>query len=192
MKYTQIPEDTFKNLVLNAGILVKNFTPETGVIDGLMGATTGGITFATNPTYSDYGEDIDNCPNNMMELKKIKSYDPAMSGKFLTVTAETAKALIGSADIDSEDVTHVIPRQDLLASDFTDLWWIGDYSDVNTGEDAGFMAIHLMNALNTAGFQITSTKDGKGQLAFDYHGHYTITDQKKVPFEIYVKAGEAA
>lgn len=192
MKFTQIPEDTFEKLQLNAGILVDTFNPSTGVIGNLMGATTGGITFATNPTYADYGEDIDNCPNNMLELKKITAYDPTMSGSFLTVTAAVAKALIGSADIDAEDDTHVIPRQDLLATDFDDLWWIGDYSDVNTGDNAGFIAIHLMNALNTAGFQITSTKDAKGTLGFEYHGHYSMDDQKKVPFEIFVKAGKTA
>ena len=190
MKFTQIPEDTFEKLQLNAGILVDTFAPATGTIGNLMGATTGGITFATNPSYSDYGEDIDNCPNNMLELKKLTAYDPTMSGSFLTVTAAVAQALIGSADIDVDDTTHVIPRQDLLTKDFKDLWWVGDYSDVNTGENAGFIAIHLMNALNTAGFQITSSKDAKGTLSFEYHGHYSMAEQKKVPFEIYIKAGE--
>lgn len=190
MKYTQIPTDTFEKLQLNAGILTDSFKPDTGTIGNLMGATTGGITFSTNPSYTDFGEDIDNCPNNMMELKHISAYDPTMSGTFLTVTAAVAKALIGSADIDKADATHVIPRVDLLTKDFTDLWWVGDYSDKNTGANAGFMAIHLMNALNTAGFQITSSKDAKGQLAFEYHGHYSMDSQDVVPFEIYVKAGE--
>lgn len=192
MKFTQIPADTFEKLQLNAGILVDTFEPATGTIGNLMGATTGGISFATNPSYSDYGEDIDNCPNNMMELKKLENFDPAMSGTFLTVTAAVAKALIGNADIDTEDNTHVIPRKDLLTTDFKDVWWVGDYSDVNTGEDAGFIAIHLMNALNTGGFSISSTKNGKGSLAFDFHGHYSMEEQDKVPFEIYVKAGATA
>lgn len=189
MKFTQIPEDTFEKLVLNAGILVDAFTPSTGVIGNLLGATTGGITFASNPSFEDYGEDIDNCPNNMLELKKITQYDPTMSGTFLTVTPEVAKSLVGSADIDSDDETHVIPRNVLLKADFKEVWWIGDYSDVNTGENAGFMAIHLLNALNTAGFQITSTKDGKGNMAFEYHGHYSMDAQDKVPFELYIKKG---
>lgn len=189
-KFTQVPEDTFEKLQLNAGILVDDFTPATGVIGNILGATTGGINFATNPEFVDFGEDIDNVPNNMMELKHLKSYDPTMSGTFLTCSPSLAKSLIGAADIDADDTTKVVPRAELLASDFDDVWWIGDYSDVNTGEDAGFLAIHLMNALNTAGFQIQSTKDEKGQLAFEYHGHYSIEDQETVPFEIYVKAGE--
>lgn len=189
-KYTRVPEDTFEKLQLNAGILVDEFTPATGVIGNILGATTGGINFTSNPEFTDFGEDIDNVPNNMMELMHLKQFAPQMAGTFLTCSPSLAKRLVGAADIDTGDSTHVIPRAVLLASDFTDVWWIGDYSDVNTGEDAGFLAIHLMNSLNTAGFQIQSEKDNKGKLAFEFHGHYSIEDQDTVPFEIYVKAGE--
>lgn len=188
-KYTQVPADTFEKLQLNAGILVDDFTPATGTIGNILGATTGGIQFATNPSFTDFGEDIDNVPNNTMELKHLEYYDPAMSGTFLTCSPALVKSLVGAADIGASDTTKVIPRAELLSTDFDDVWWIGDYSDVNTGDDAGFIAIHLMNALNTAGFQIQSTKNNKGQLAFEYHGHYSIEDMETVPFEVYVKAG---
>lgn len=198
-KYTQVPADTFEKLQLNAGILVDDFTPATGTIGNLLGATSGGIQFSTNPTYTDFGEDIDNVPNNTMELKHLQAYDPQMSGTFLTCTAAVAKALCGAADLDTQDTTHVIPRADLLTSDYDDVWWIGDYSNVNndsegatTDGSAGFIAIHLMNALNTAGFQIQSAKNEKGKLAFEYHGHYSIEDMDTVPFEIYVQAGTEA
>lgn len=190
-KFTRVPNDTFERLQLNAGILVDTFEPATGTIGNILGATTGGISFSTNPEFTDFGEDIDNVPNNMMELKHLNQFDPQMSGTFLTCTAALAKSLVGAADIDGGDSTRVIPRAELLATDYEDVWWIGDYSDVNTGDNAGFLAIHLMNALNTAGFQIQSTKNEKGQLAFEYHGHYSITDQDTVPFEIYVKSGSA-
>lgn len=188
-KYTQVPADTFEKLQLNAGILLDDFTPATGVIGNILGATTGGIQFATNPSFTDFGEDVDNVPNNTMELKHLDSYDPTMGGTFLTCSPALVKSLIGAADVGATDATRVIPRAELLASDFDDVWWVGDYSDVNTGDDAGFIAIHLMNALNTAGFQIQSTKNNKGQLAFEYHGHYSIEDMETVPFEIYVKQG---
>jgi len=190
-KFTKIPDDTFEKLQLNAGILVDTFTPATGVIGNILGATTGGIQFSTNPEFTDFGEDIDNVPNNMMELKHLNQFDPQMSGTFLTCTPALAKKLVGAADIDGTDTTKVVPRAELLATDFTDVWWIGDYSDVNTGDNAGFMAIHLKNALNTAGFQIQSTKNEKGQLAFEFHGPYSVEAQDTVPFEIYVKAGAA-
>lgn len=200
MKFTKIPEDTFQKLQLNAGILVDNFVPSTGVIGNILGATTGGMTFASNPTYSDWGDDVDNCPPNTKELKRLESYDPAMSGIFLTVTASGIKGLIASADIDAADDTHIIPRDRLVSDDFKNVWWIGDYSDINddaeatgTGTDgeAGFLAIHLKNALNTAGLSITSGKNAKGQMAFDYHAHYSISNQSEVPFELYCQAGTA-
>lgn len=190
-KFTKVPEDTFEKLQLNAGILVDDFTPATGTIGNILGATTGGIQFSTNPEFTDFGEDIDNVPNNMMELKHLNQFDAQMSGTFLTCTPALAKKLVGAAAIASGDSTKVVPRAELLSSDFEDIWWIGDYSDVNTGANAGFIAVHLMNALNTAGFQIQSTKNEKGQLAFEFHGHYSIEAQETVPFEIYVKAGAA-
>ena len=193
MKFTQVPTDTFENLVLNAGILVDEFTPGTGVIGNILGATTGGIEFSTNPTYTDFGEDIDNVPANTKQLKRLQSFDPAMSGTFLTVDTTALKSLIGAADIGTSDTTKVVPRDQLLQADFDDVWWVGDYSDKNVDAEsthtAGYIAIHLMNALNTAGFKITSSKDNKAQMAFEYHGHYDISNISTPPFEIYVKAG---
>lgn len=193
MKFTQVPTDTFENLVLNAGILVDEFTPSSGVIGNILGATTGGIEFSTNPTYTDFGEDIDNVPENTKQLKRLKSFDPTMSGTFLTVDTATVKSLIGAADIGTSDTTKVIPRNQLIQADFDDVWWVGDYSDKNVDAEsthtAGYIAIHLMNALNTAGFKITSSKDNKAQMAFEYHGHYDISNISTPPFEIYVKAG---
>ena len=191
-KFTRVPDDTFENLQLNAGILVDEFTPATGVIGNILGATSGGINFSTNPDFTDFGEDVDNVPNNTKELKHLNQFDPQMSGTFLTCTPTLAQRLVGAADIDASDSTRVVPRAELLAADFKEVWWIGDYSDVNTGDNAGFLAIHLMNSLNTAGFQIQSTKNEKGQLAFEFHGHYSIATQDVVPFEIYVKKGTAA
>lgn len=192
MQYTQIPADTFEKLQLNAGILVDDFTPANGTIGNLLGATTGGISFATNPTYQDFGEDVDNAPPNTMQLKRLISVDPTMSGTFLTCTAAVIKSLVGGADVDVSDNTHVVPRDHLLDTDFEDVWWIGDYSDKNDGATAGFLAIHLWNALNTAGFNIQSSKDAKGQMSFEYHGHYDIEDQSQIPYEIYCKQGTSA
>lgn len=189
MKYTQIPATAFKNIQMNAGILLDEFTPADGTIGKIIGATTGGVNFNASPEFSDYGEDIDNCPKNMKELKKLDKWEVKMTGTFVTVTADLAKTLVASADVDSDDATHIIPRNDVLQSDFTDVWWVGDYSDENTGEDAGFCAIHLMNSLSTGGFQIQSADKGKGQFSFEFTGHYSMDAQDKVPFEIFIKQG---
>ena len=75
MKFTQIPTTAMEEMQLNAGVLLSNFTPSTAEVSGIIGATTGGIKFSATPTYSDFGEDIDNCPKNMMELKRQESVE---------------------------------------------------------------------------------------------------------------------
>lgn len=193
-KFTKIPADTFKNLQLNAGILTDSFVPATQVIGNIIGATTGGVNFKATPTYTDFGEDVDNAPKNMKEMKVLESIEATMGGTFISVTADTVKMLIGAADasyLSGTEVVKVVPRGDLATTDFNDLWWIGDYSDENTGENAGFMAIHLMNALNTDGFQIQSGDKAKGQFAFNFTGHYTMAAQETVPYEIYMLGGGA-
>ena len=192
MKYTQIPVNTFKNIQMNAGIVTDAFTPNTGTIGNLLGATSGGINFTDSISYKDFGEDIDNCPKNTKELKKVDSHEVKMSGTFVTVTAAVAKKLAGPADVDDQDETHIVPRDDLIDSDFDDLWFIGDYSDVNTGESAGFLAIHVMNALSTGGFQIQTTDKDKGKFAFEFTGHYSMANQTTVPYELYVREGNGA
>lgn len=61
MKFTKIPETTFQNLQLNAGVLLSDFDPATAEVANanIIGATTGGVNFTATPTFSDYGEDID-------------------------------------------------------------------------------------------------------------------------------------
>lgn len=189
MKYTQIPATTFQNIQLNAGILVDDFNPATGVIGNLIGATTGGLQFQDSVSFIDFGDDIDNCPKNCKELKKLDKHEAKLSGTFVTVTATTAKMLAGAADIDDNDSTHIVPRNDLEQTDFQHVWWIGDYSDVNTGANAGFCAIKLKNALNTGGFQIKSTDKAKGQFAVDFMGHYSIANQDEVPYDVYIRQG---
>ena len=189
MKFTKIPSDTFKNLQLNAGILATDFDPSTLSVDGIIGATTGGNNFTATPSFLDFGDDIDNCPKNTKELKKLDSWEAKMTGTFVSVTASLAKKLVAVGDIDSQDITHIIPRNDVEQSDFETIWWIGDYSDVNTGDNAGFIAIKLINALSTTGFQIQSSDKSKGQFAYEFTGHYSTEDIDAVPFEIYVKEG---
>ena len=190
MKYTKIPETTFQNLQLNAGVLLSSFNPTNATVanESIIGATTGGVNFTATPTFSDYGEDIDNCPKNMKELKKLDAWEINMSGTYVTVDANAVKALVGAADVSGDKIT---PRNDLELTDFTDIWWVGDYSDKNGETNGGFVAIHMMNALSTGGFAIQSSDNGKGNFAFTYTAHYSMSAQGTVPFEVYVKTGTA-
>ncbi len=150
--------------------------------------TSGGVSFTSTPTYKDFGEDIDNCPKNTKELKKIDGYDVKLSGTLVTVTSAVAKKLVGAADVAS---TKITPRADLASADFADIWWIGDYSDKNGATNGGFVAIHVLDALSTGGFQLQSSDKEKGKFAFEFTGHTSLATPSVVPFEVYVKAGTA-
>lgn len=193
MKFTKIPSDAFQKLQINAGILTTDFTPATGTIGeaGQIGATTGGINFTATPNYTDFGEDIDNCPKNMKELKRLESWEVKMTGTFVNASTAIAKSLCGAADIDTTDATKITPRNDIKDADFDDIWLVGDYSDKNGDTNGGFIAIHMLNALSTGGFQMQTADKAKGQFAFEYTAHYSMSAQDTVPFEIYIKAGTA-
>lgn len=197
MKYTQIASDAFEKLQLNAGILLTNFAPSTGSFNesNLLGATGGGTTFEATPNFKDFGDGIDNVPANTKELKKLDYYDVKMSGTFKTIDSTLAKRLMVAADIDTN---KIVPRADLLAADFTDIWWVGDYSDVNsdsgsgqTARTAGFVAIHMMNTLSTGGFSLKSNDKDKADFDFEFTAHYSLDDIEEVPYEVYIKAGTA-
>lgn len=186
-QFTAIPENTFKEMQIEAGVLLKSFDPSKPTpLDktNIICATTGGVNATCVPTYRDNGEDVDNCPPNMKELKEIVSYECRLSFTALGITDETIRLSLGAADIASGKVT---PRHTLdQTKDFKDIWWVGDRSD------GGMVAVCLKNAMSTDGFSLQTTKNGKGQLSVNMMGHYTITDQQKVPMEFYTAAAPAA
>lgn len=191
MKFTKIPEETFKNIGINAGVLLDAFTPATPTIEdaNILGATSGGINFTATPTFTDFGEDIDNCPKNMKELKKLESWEIKLSGTLITVNPAVAARLMAAADVGTTDATKITPRTDIKSADFKDLWLVCDYSDKNGETNGGYCAIHILNALSTGGFSLQSTDKGKAQFAFEFTGHVSMSAQTVVPFEVFIKEG---
>ena len=192
--YAVIPESTFQDMQLDAGVLLKNFdhANPTIVNADIITATTGGVQATCKPSYSDMGEDVDNVPANTKELKVLESVNVTMSGTAKTADSTAAKLFMASCtETTSSGLTKLVPNADLSDSDFVDLWWVGDYSDKHGATNGGFMAIHVMNALSTGGFQLQSNDKGKGDFEFEFTGHYSISDMTTVPYEIYIKAGSA-
>ena len=191
MKFRKIPENTFKNIVLNAGVLLSSFTPATPTIEdtNILGATTGGINFTATPTFTDFGEDIDNCPKNMKELKKLDSWEVKLTGTFITSNTSLIALLMGAGDVGTSDTTKVTPRVDVASADFKDLWFVCDYSDKNGENNGGYCAIKIINALSTGGFSMQSADKGKAQFSFEFTGHVSMSAQTVVPFEVYLKEG---
>lgn len=188
-RFTVIPQSTFEEMQMDAGVLLKTFNPASPAVDdaNIICATTGGINASCTAEYSDLGEDVDNCPNNMKELKHLDSWSCVMSFTSLGTSPESIKLSLGAADIDGTDSTKIVPRAELKQTDFSDVWWVGDRAD------GGFVAVQLKNALSTSGFSIQTTKNGKGQVSVELTGHVSINAQTEVPMVFYsVEGAEGA
>lgn len=184
--FTRIPENTFTELQLEAGMLLKTFDPSNPAAPSesdIISATTGGINPTCVPTYSDFFEDVDNAPTNTLEGKHLDGWDCKIATTVLGVNADTIHLALGAADIDTS-TGKITPRRQVRNTDYRDLWWVGDRAD------GGMVAIKLINALSTGGFSLQTAKNGKGQLAIELTGHVSISDQDTVPMEFYVSEGE--
>lgn len=180
-KFTKIPQSTFEELQLDAGVLLNTFDPSNPVEpadSAIICATTGGINATCVPTFSDLGEDVDNCPTNTKELKHLDSWECKLAFTSLGTSAANIRLALGAADIDATS-GKITPRRDLEQTDFSNVWWVGDRAD------GGLVAIKLINALSTAGFSLQTTKSGKGQISVELTGHVSINAQNTMPMEFY-------
>lgn len=183
--YTRIPADTFEQIQTDAGVLLYNFdpaAPDTVKDEDIICPTTGGVTIRCVPTTSDMGEDVDNCPANLLELKKIDSWDCGLEFTSLGTSPKSIRLALGAADIDTDDPTHIVPRKVLKVADAQDIWWVGDRAD------GGWVAAVVRKALSTGGFSLKTSKNGKGNTSVNLTGHVTIATQDKVPMEFFSSA----
>ena len=186
-RYTVLPQNAFDNLQLGAGVLLKNFNVEAAAADkdtpgfsdeDIICATTGGINIVCQPTYSDFAEDVDNAPNNLMEFKHLDGWNCSVSTTSLGTSVDAIRYSLGAADIDAQ-AGKVTPRRDLKLTDFGDIWWVGDKAN------GGFVAVKIMNSLSTDGFSLQTTKNAKGQISIGLSGHVSLSAQDVVPMEFY-------
>ena len=184
-RFTVIANDAFDALQVDAGVVLTTFDVtnpyRTPTSDEILATTSGGVNPTCTPTFSDYGEDVDNVPNNMMEFKHLDSWEAKMAFTTIKFNADNTKWALGSADTQllANGVTKIAPRRDVKQTDFKDIWWVGDKAN------GGAYAIRLMNALSTGGLSIQSTKNGKGTNKIEVTGHVSINAQDVMPMEIY-------
>ena len=184
--FTVVPESAFDDLQVDAGVLLTSFDPTNPAVtdEAIICATTGGVNPTCVPTYSDYGEDVDNVPSNMMEFKHLDGWECRIATTALGTSPEMIKLALGAADIDGTNSAKIVPRRDLKQTDFADsIWWVGDKAD------GGMLAIELKHALSTGGFSLQTTKNGKGQISLEIMGHVSIEDQNTMPMVFYSTKG---
>lgn len=181
-----ISQDTFNDIQLDAGNILRDFDPTAPARPSdsdIIAVTTGGISVSCTPTYSDFGEDVDNCPNNTKELKHLDGWDCIMSFTDVRLNEDVVALSLGAATKTtvSAALSKIIPNADLDQDDFEDaIWWVGPRAG------GGGAAVKLFNALSTGGFSLQTTKNGKGQVSMEITGHVSINDQETVPMEFYI------
>lgn len=184
--WSQVTSDSLDLVQVQAGMILTSFnttTPAAPTAESVLCATTGGIQADCVPTYEDFGEDIDNCPNNTKEMKRITGWDCTLSFTALDMSSEVFKAALGAAIKTAATTAHpesVEPRAQVAVQDFSDLWFVSERIDDK------IIAIQLKNALSTGGFSYKTQKNGKGQLTVTFTGHVSINAQDVVPMAFYI------
>ena len=186
-RYTVIPQDTFTALVKDAGVLLWNFdiaaaAANTGVAgftdEDLITATQGGIKVDCTPTFSDFGSDVDNCPDNMLEFKHLDGWACAISTTAYGTNERLIKLQLGATDYDSQ-TKAIKPRKDLKVTDFRSLWWVGEKMN------GGFVAVQILNGLSTGGLSLQTGKNAKGTTTLNITGHVSLDNQETMPMIFY-------
>ena len=189
--------DTFKNLQLNAGIILKNLnyssvtdsgalkTAIANIISGgaspigtLLGATRGGGTFTV--TREMRTPEIDGIRYKFKGGDFVDSVDAYLSTTLVEVTPENITALLAGTSTPSGKKTTIKMHTALSDSDYTEnICWVGDLAD------GKLVLICLKNAINTADFTLTFADKSEGTLAVEFHATQAqVNDYDEAPFEV--------
>lgn len=184
--FSKVTKESLDLVQVQAGMVLTAFDPTTPTAPtstNVLCATTGGIQADCVPTFEDFGEDIDNCPNNTKEMKRITGWDCTFAFTALDMSGEMIKKALGAAVLVAETTAHpesVEPRAQVAVQDFADLWFVSERIDDK------IIAIQLKNALSTGGFSYKTQKNGKGQVTVTFTGHISINTPDEVPMAFYV------
>ena len=186
MRYSQIPQKTFEQLQVEAGMVLTNFDVATGSFsnEDILCATTGGIKPTVKNDFKDFGEDIDNVKNNTMELKRITNTTATLGFTPLNFNTSNLAYFLAAADVNDGKITC---RDTLKTTDFKDIWFVGELAD------GGMVAILFKNSLSTDGLSIQTKKNDKGNMTVTLTAHYSLNDQDGIaPVEFYISEGTDA
>lgn len=199
--FSGFTKNTQEHLLLDAGAFFKNFTYEPGgkendtfdkaVAAGkLLGATKGGGEFSAIPAVRQI--EVDGVKGRAKGLEVIDSWDVYLKATILEATANSIKASLCAAAVDSEsDETYdvITGNAAIAVDDYIDnVTWVGTLS----GSDEPVI-IQVYNALNTDGLKLTVQDKNEATIPMTFYGHYTQDDLDSPPFKIFYpkkKAGE--
>lgn len=196
---TPVRPQTFENLQLNAGAVLKNFDVSTYTDYGTLkealfaavkdstkalGATRGGGTFTATPTMRSIEAD-----GKRYEFKGstvIDTWDIKLTATLMEITPDNFTLSLGTAE-KAEDKTFTVGKKTTIKlrtsikdEDYIqNLVWFGNTSK-------GFVAIALDNALNNTGVTLTFSDKGEGTIPVEFHAYQdTVENNEYAPCAIY-------
>lgn len=179
---TRISATAANNMQIQAGLLLNYFNiaaPRAPEDSHIICATTGDFSINCTPTTEDFFADVNNAPNNTKEGKHITGWEAGLSVGCLEITEGTLILSLGAADIGSDGGVH--PRSDYKQTDFKPVYWLGDMVDENKCLLAAYDDV-----VSTGGLNLTTTKNGKGNLALTLTAHSSAHTPTVVPARYYL------
>lgn len=189
---TPIREETFQNMIFDAGILLKNFDYSTAKDaaslaalvkaakdsgTGLLGATKGGVNPQTN--FEFWEPEPDGKRMSFKGAKRLSNADCVISGTLVEMTPDNVRDVLTLADKSGEgSVVTVQPRFSIQEGDYIDsLVWIGNWGS------EGLCLVDLKNAVCTVGLNSQTTDKDVGTLPFEFHGHADSVSSTELPIK---------
>lgn len=181
---TGVTADTSKNLQLDAGVFLTDYTlGEDIVAENILGATRGGGTVSIVPVI--HHVDADGIPANFKGMDRIDEITATISTTMLEVTPEAIVAAMGgAAEIESgreDGNVHITIGHTLKDSSYRTIWWLGNMSD------GRLIAVKLSNAMSKEGLQLSISSKGEGTYPVSLTAHYDTTSYlgAKAPVDVY-------
>ena len=195
---TGLRAETFENLQLNAGILLKNcdysnianagalktaiaaaVAGTSGALGTILGATRGGGSFTV--TREMRQPEVDGRRYGFVGDTFVDSTDAQLSTTLIEITLENLKAALGTATITGSSPKQTLKLGTAIDTDdyLENICWVGDIAD------GRYVLICLKNALNQADLSLTWTDKGEGTLPVEFHAKQdAVDDYDYAPFEI--------
>lgn len=195
---TPVRADTFKNLVFDAGILLKDFDyasatdaeslaalVKTAKTSGekLLGATKGGVNIQTN--FDFWSPEFDGKRMAYKGEKRLSNAECIISGTLVELLPDNVRDVVALADKSGTGAKiEVKPRFEIKEGDYLDsVVWIGNHGS------GGLYLVELKNALCTSGMSTQTTDKDVGTLPFEFHGHAGDVADTELPIKyVFFKA----
>lgn len=178
----KISADAANNIQVEAGLLLNSFDvtdPAEPADADIIAATTGDFTITATPNTTDFFEDVNNAPANSKEGVRITGWDCGLSVGVLEIKNETLKLALSAYETQTDG--GITPRAQYKGTDFQKIYWIGDMVD----EDK-LLVVAMDDTINTNGVSLTTTKNGKGNLALELKAYPSFSSPTVIPMAFYI------